>query len=144
MGLDPARSSAERLRITRNAAVTECVRAAAAFLHSHAEVVYFEEGRAFIAASLNARDVMQPRESYSAERRLLAENPPDYASMDGWLALPIRTADGTVVAALTVSLGVATRDFASTLDGLEALARLIESELVDEDSLPTDLSLIHI
>ena len=75
---------------------------------------------------------------YAAEQRLLGKGAPRHASVDGWLALPIRKKDSTLVASLTVSLGVATRDFEATIDGLGALARIIETEIVRDDAAAPD------
>lgn len=114
-----------RLRLTRNAVAIESARAATAFTGSHAEVVVFDEGHAFVAASSDGQGAMLPRDLYLAERRLLDDRESTLASAGGWTAVSIRDCSGKCVGALTIELAEPTE----LVDGLGSLVRMIEAEL---------------
>ncbi len=122
----------------RSPVALECARVAAGFMDSRAEVVLFQEDRAFVVASMPHNDLLQPRAPHSAEKQLRSDSRPKYASMDGWLALSIADRNGSPAGSLSVELGVTTGSYESTLAGLQALVRLIEAELSSDELVSPD------
>ena len=106
------------------ARLIELVRIAEALGHASAEVVSILDGHALVIASLG-RKVLQPRALTASENRLLG-SPAGHARVGRSLSFAVRSKDGTLVGALTLSDDVQ----AIAVDGLYAVARLIAEVLL--------------
>jgi diguanylate cyclase (GGDEF)-like protein/PAS domain S-box-containing protein len=121
--------------LARHPVAVECVQAAAAFGTGWAEVVVFDQGRAFVAATTSANGVLLPREMMAAEAALAdSEDSNTCHAIDGWTAVPVRGPDRQLVGAVTVH----TDHEDVPVNGLRALARILEGQLVSDTAPPTD------
>ena len=113
-----------RLRIDQAPVVAEYVRAAAAFAGGPAEIVVFEEQRAFVAASSLTTTVHKPRPRNAAEVALVQGNGAEGPMLvDGFVVAPIFGRQRSLVAALSVTTSKQIAD----LTGFQALARSVET-----------------
>ena len=145
-----------QLRLTHNSVAIDCARAANGFLGTRAEVVVPDEGRVYVVAGTDPNRSNLPRPMNAAEYALFDTGTDgDVSIADGSVSVAIRgrsidsdheTIDGTsaetkpILAALSVSIDGHDKD-TLPLDGIRALARMIETDL--QVGLPKDSDFFH-
>ncbi len=110
--------------LSRHPIAVDCARSASTFAKSVAEVVVFEDSRAFIVAS-SAPNVLQPRHLKAAEHQLIAKGG-GAAIEEGAASFAIRDGSGHTVGALTLHDATDLGD----ADGFHALCRLITAAVI--------------
>lgn len=124
-----------RSQLVRNPVAIDCARAASAFLGGLAEVVIFEEGRAYIAASSDPHGAVQPRVLHESERLIMdGQESAAEPVRNGRVSIAIGGAGPAATGALTVDISSYESEVLP-VDGLRALVWLLEANLSNDDLL---------